>query len=196
MVNMVFHLIPARALPRTADGLAEAMRPGGRLLWSAPDLGPAPRETVLLHDPNRLLRVGGLEGRGGDRAPARAIAPMGARARSGRDAGSARVAQERADRRIRPRPLESEVVEAIGRRFDGATVAAADEMLAEDIVAGLLVPSNQAEFMPEISDRADRETVIRELMSSEVIPELRAGPAATGLGLDFHWVLGDHTCRA
>jgi SAM-dependent methyltransferase len=195
MVNMVFHLIPPRALPRTAAGLADAMRPGGRLLWSAPDLGPAPRETVLLHDPNRLLRERWLELLAGEREPAPAIAAIVTVARAGRDPGSARVAQERADRRIRPRPLESEVVEAIGRRFDGTTIAAADEMLAEDIVAGLLVPSNQAEFMPEIADRADREAVIRELMSAEVIPELRAGPAATGLGLDFHWVLGDYSRR-
>lgn len=30
-------------------------------------------------------------------------------------------------------------------------------------------------------------------MTTAVIPALRAGPAATGLGLDFHWVLGEHT---
>jgi SAM-dependent methyltransferase len=199
MVNMVFHLIPARALPRTADGIAAAMRPGGRLLWSAPDLGPAPRETVLLHDPNRLLRERWLELLAGKREPAAAIAAIAAiveRARSGRDAADARAAQERADRRIRPRPLASEVVEALAFHFDGETEDAAYEMLAGDIVAGLLVPSNQAEFMPEIEARADRELVIRELMTSEVIPVLRAGPAATGLGLDFHWVLGDHSRRA
>jgi SAM-dependent methyltransferase len=195
MVNMVFHLIPARALPRTVDGLADAVRAGGRLLWSAPDLGPAPRDTVLLHDPNRLLRELWLELLAGEREPAPAIAAIVARARAGRDAGSARADQERADRRIRPRPPASEVVAALDRRFDGATRTAAYEMLAEDIVDGLLVPSNQAEFMPEITDRADRETVIRELMAAAVIPDLRAGPAATGLGLDFHWVLGDHTRR-
>ena len=88
------------------------------------------------------------------------------------------------------------MVEALAADFDGGTEDAAYEMLAKDIVAGLLVPSNQAEFMPEIEARADREAVIRELMTSEVIPELRAGPAATGLGLDFHWVLGDLSRRA
>lgn len=195
MVNMVFHLIPARALPRTVDGLAEAIRPGGSLLWSAPDLGPAPRDTVLLHDPNRMLRERWLELLAGEREPRAPIAAIVARARADRDAGSAREAQERADRRIRPRPLLSEVVEALERRFDGGTRTAAYEMLAEDIVDGLLVPSNQAEFMPEIAEREDRETVIRELMSAEVIPALRAGPAATGLGLDFHWVLGDYSRR-
>jgi SAM-dependent methyltransferase len=195
MVNMVFHLIPARALPRTIDGLADAVRPGGRLLWSAPDLGPAPRDTVLLHDPNRLLRELWLELLAGEREPAPEVAAIVAQARTGRDAGSARADQERADRRIRPRPLASEVVAALERGFDGATRTAAYEMLAEDIVDGLLVPSNQAEFMPEIAARADRETVIRELMTAAVIPGLRAGPAATGLGLDFHWVLGDHTRR-
>jgi SAM-dependent methyltransferase len=196
MVNMVFHLIPARALPRTVDGLAATVRAGGRLLWSAPDLGPAPRGTVLLHDPNRLLRELWLELLAGGREPDPSIAGIVERARAGRDPAGARAAQKRADRRIRPRPLAGEVVEALGRRFDGETRTAAYEMLAEDIIAGLLVPSNQAEFMPEIAARDDRETVIRELMSTAVIPALRAGPAATGLGLDFHWVLGDHTRRA
>lgn len=196
MVNMVFHLIPARALPRTVDGLAEAIRPGGALLWSAPDLGPAPRDTVLLHDPNRMLRERWLELLAGEREPSPPIAAIVAEARAGRDPDSARAAQERADRRIRPRPLAGEVVEALERRFDGETRTAAYEMLAEDIVDGLLVPSNQAEFMPEIAVRDDRESVIRELMTAEVIPALRAGPAATGLGLDFHWVLGDYSRRA
>jgi hypothetical protein len=88
------------------------------------------------------------------------------------------------------------VVAALDRDFEATTTTAAFEMLAEDTVAGLLVPSNQAEFMPEIAARADREAVIRELMIAEVIPDLRSGPAATGLGLDFHWVLGDGTRRA
>lgn len=196
MVNMVFHLIPARALPRTTDALAAALRPGGRLLWSAPDLGPAAPETVLLHDPNRLLRERWLEFLAGERPPPAAIAAVVERARAGRDPGSARAAQERADRRIRPRPLAAEVVEALDRDFEGTIETGAYEMLAEDIVDGLLVPSNQAEFMPEIVDRSEREAVIRELMIAAVIPELRAGPAATGLGLDFHWVLGDGTRRA
>jgi hypothetical protein len=139
-----------------------------------------------------MLRELWLELLDGGHQPSAPVAAIVAQARAGRDPGSAREAQERANRRIRPRPLLSEVVEALSRRFDGETRTAAYEMLAEDIVDGLLVPSNQAEFMPEIAAREDRETVIRELMTTEVIPALRAGPAATGLGLDFHWVLGDH----
>jgi hypothetical protein len=68
-------------------------------------------------------------------------------------------------------------------------------MVAEDIVRGLLVPSNQAEFLPELTDRALREAVITDLMRNEVVPKLRQGPAATGLGLNFHWTLGAYRRR-
>ncbi len=179
MANMVFHLIPPRALDRTMDQLAGVLRPGGRVAWSAPDLGPAAPGTVLLHDPNRALRERLLERLGGELSEA-----------------ERREAQVRADRRIRPRPLAADVTAALDRSFAGETEAAAYEMLAEDIVNGLLVPSNQAEFLPEIPDRGDRERVIRELMLEEVLPELQDGPAGTGLGLNFHWTLGAFSRRA
>lgn len=179
MANMVFHLIPPRALGRTMDQLAGVLEPGAPLTWSAPDLGPAPPGTVLLHDPNRALRARLLELHG-DR--------LGEEER--------RQAQARADRRIRPRPLAADVTAALEPEFVGETAAAAYEMLAEDIVQGLLVPSNQAEFLPEIEDREQREETIRRLMLEEVLPEMREGPAATGLGLSFHWTLGAHARRA
>ncbi len=178
MANMVFHLIPARALERSMQQLAAVLKPGGRLLWSAPDLGPAGPSAVLLHDPNRALRERWLELHGADLDPEQR-----------------RVAQERADRRIRPRPLAREVAAALEPRFAGEIGTATYEMLAEDIVDGLLVPSNQAEFLPEISDRAERETTIRELMLGDVLPRLQEGPAGTALGLNFHWTLGDFSRR-
>ena len=178
MANMVFHLIPQRALERSMDGLAEVLVPGGRLLWSAPDLGPAPPGSVLLHDPNRALRERWLELHGKEL-----------------DQEARRAAQDRADRRIRPRPLATEVTAALAARFDGGIELASYEMLAEDVVRGLLVPSNQAEFLPEVPDREQREAAIRELMLREVLPRMREGPAGTSLGLNLHWTLGAYTRR-
>jgi SAM-dependent methyltransferase len=178
MANMVFHLIPAGALGRTMDQLASVLQSGGRLLWSAPDLGPPGPNAVLLHDPNRALRERWLELHGEN---------LGEETR--------RAAQERADRRIRPRPLAREVSGALAVRFSGEVELAAYEMLAEDIVRGLLVPSNQAEFLPEIPDRSEREETIRELMLGDVLPRLQAGPAGTALGLNLHWTLGAFSLR-
>jgi SAM-dependent methyltransferase len=178
MANMVFHLIPARALERSMEELAGVLRPDGRLLWSAPDLGPAGPHAVLLHDPNRALRERWLELHADG---------LGEEAR--------REAQERADRRIRPRPLASEVAAALEHRFSGEIELAAYEMQAEDIVRGLLVPSNQAEFLPEIPDREARERTIRELMLDDVLPRMQAGPAGTALGLNLHWTLGAFSRR-
>jgi SAM-dependent methyltransferase len=178
MANMVFHLIPKRALERSMQGLAEVLVPGGRLLWSAPDLGPAGPGSVLLHDPNRALRERWLELHGDEL-----------------DTEARRAAQERADRRIQPRPLAVDVAAALATRFDGEIETASREMLAEDVVRGLLVPSNQAEFLPEIPDRKRREATIRELMLGEVLPGMRKGDAGTSLGLNLHWTLGAFTRR-
>lgn len=195
MANMVFHLIPGRALERTMAGLAGVLAPGGTLAWSAPDLGPAGPEAVLLHDPNRLLRERWLELLAGGATSSPAATEAARQARAELDEAALAKAQDRADRRIRPRPLASEVDAALAPRFAGETRFATYEMLGEDVVRGLLVPSNQAEFLPEIADRAQREEVIRELMLDDVIPALRRGPAATGLGLNFHWTLGAYRRR-
>ncbi|HEX7243958.1 MAG TPA: class I SAM-dependent methyltransferase [Solirubrobacterales bacterium] len=198
MANMVFHLIPPKAMERTAAGLASVLVPGGTLAWSAPDLGPPGPEAVLLHDPNRALRERWLEllrdadPAGLPPAPAEAVR----QARAELDEQALAAAQRRAERRIRPRPLVDEVVAALSPHFDGETVATAYEMLGEEIVRGMLVPSNQAEYMPEIADRALREAVIRELMLKDVLPSLQAGPAGTALGLNYHWVLGRFSQRA
>jgi len=178
MANMVFHLIPKRALERSMSGLADVLVPEGRLAWSAPDLGPARSGSVLLHDPNRVLRERWLELHGSEL-----------------DEEAARAAQERADRRIQPRPLTSDVTTALAARFEGEIRLASYEMLSEDVVRGLLVPSNQAEFLPEVTDRGQREDTIRELMLGEVLPQMREGPAGTSLGINLHWTLGAYTRR-
>ncbi len=195
MANMVFHLIPAKALQKTMGGLANVLVPGGRLLWSAPDLGPAGPEAVLLHDPNRALRERWLQLLGGAESFSPTVAEAARIAREELDEEALREAQDRADRRIRPRPLAAEVIAALETRFVGETEVATYEMVGEDMVRGLLVPSNQAEFLPEIADRGHREAVIRELMLNDVLPKLRQGPAATGLGLNFQWTLGSYERR-
>jgi hypothetical protein len=106
-----------------------------------------------------------------------------------------RAAQQRADRRIRPRPLAAEVTAALAPAFAGEVELRANEMRSEEIVRGLLVPSNQAEYLPEIGERELRERVIRELMEKDVLPRLRRGAAGTALGLNLHWTLGAFSKR-
>ena len=198
MANMVFHLIPPRARDRAVDGLASVLGRGGRLLWSAPDLGPRGPYAVLLHDPNRALRERWLELLGDDRTPqqlADEVSPDVAKAveivRESLDEEALREAQHRADRRILPRPLAADVVTSLERRFNGKIEQRSYEMLHDDILRGLLVPSNQAEYLPEIADRGMREAVIRELMTEEVLPAMQASPAGTAFGLNLHWTLGE-----
>jgi SAM-dependent methyltransferase len=179
MANMVFHLIPARALPSAMEGLAGVLAPGGRLLWSSPDLGPPGPHAVLLHDPNRSLRARALE-----RLESEGV-----------DEESMRAARQRAERRILPSPMASDVDDALARHFDGEIGLRAYEMRAEEIVRGLLVPSNQAEYLPEIEDPERRKEIISELMLGDVIPAMQEGPAGTALGLNLHWTLGAHTKR-
>ena len=175
MANMVFHLIPAAALGQVAAELASVVAPGGRLLWSSPDLGPPEAYTVLFHDPNRELRKRWLE-----RLRRKALPPA-----------VLREAQGRADKRILPEARRADdVAEALGRHFDGAITRPSFEILAEEVLLALLVPSNQREYLPEVDDPRQREEMIRTLMLDEVLPAMQAGPAGTSLGLNLQWTLG------
>jgi hypothetical protein len=55
---------------------------------------------------------------------------------------------------------------------------------------GILVPSNQAEYLPEIPEREPRETVIRELMLGDVLPRMQKESARAVVGLNVQWALG------
>jgi SAM-dependent methyltransferase len=205
MANMVFHLIPPRALERAAADLARVLTPGGSLLWSSPDLGPPGPYAVLLHDPNRALRERWLELLAGEHSPgplphenSDARPPLTAlvrdsvrRARASLDPAALREAQGRADRRILPRAhAADDVVAALDSHFSGKVEFRTYEMLSEEVLDALLVPSNQAEYLPEIADRALREELIRELMLAEVLPAMQLQPAGTALGLNLQWTLG------
>ena len=100
-------------------------------------------------------------------------------AREGLDPERMRAAQQRADRRILPHPLAADVEAALERGFDGRTETRTYEMTSEEIVEALSVPSNQAEFLPELADPELRAAVIRELMR-DVLSEMRAGTGGNG----------------
>jgi len=109
------------------------------------------------------------------------------------DGAKMRAAQARADRRVLPQPNDAgEVGDAVARHFAGEARVElqAHELLGDDIVDTLLVPSNQAEYLSEIEDRPLREAAIRELMLGSVIPELQDRAAGTAHGLNVQWTLG------
>jgi hypothetical protein len=101
-----------------------------------------------------------------------------------------RSARSRANRRVLPDPLTADVEAALSKSFTGEIQHRTFEMRTEEIVDALLVPSNQAEYLPEIEDARLREHVVRELMLEEVLPALRRGEAGTALGLNLDWTLG------
>ncbi|HVS29016.1 MAG TPA: class I SAM-dependent methyltransferase [Solirubrobacteraceae bacterium] len=196
MANMVFHLIPPRALQRVAAELAGVTAPGGRLLWSSPDLGPAGEYAVLFHDPNRALRGRWLELLDGASASAARVREAVREVRATLDARGMSEAQARADRRVFPQAnAAADVAAALANHFTGGAQLERQtyEILPHDLLDTMLVPSNQGEYLPEISDRALREDVIRELMLGEVVPAMREGPACTAVGLNVQWTLGAAT---
>jgi hypothetical protein len=194
----VFHLIPPRALARAAADLASAVRPGGSLTWSSPDLSPAGPSAVLFHDPNRVLRRHWLEA-----LSERSATPLGpavaeavAHVRETLDADALIQAQRRADRHILPQPTAATaVVDALEPHFAGVLSRPTFEMPDRETLAALLVPSNQREYLPEIGDRRLRERVIKELMTQQVLPELEAHGARTADGLDIQWSIGSFVRR-
>jgi len=178
MANMVFHLVPPQALERMAEELGGVTDGAGRLVWSSPDLGPPGPYAVLFHDANRALRKRCLQLLADGRLPGQGARPHG---------------QRRADRRVRHHPnAADDVVGALTEHFLGEAELKLEthEILEEDILDTLLVPSNQREYLSEIADRRLREKVIRDLMAEEVLPTMRQGPAGTAVGLNVQWTLG------
>jgi len=198
MSNMVFHLVRPGALASMATELAGVTEDGGALFWSAPDIGPPGPFAVLFHDANRALRRRWLEFLESDRDLFAGGALRDA-TRQIRDSlndqarGAARV---RANRRVLPEPnVVTDVFDALAKAFAGPSELRIEthELLVEDVVDTLLVPSNGREYLPEIEDREVREGVIRELMLDHVLPAMRAGAAGTAGGLSVQWTLGMHT---
>jgi SAM-dependent methyltransferase len=189
MANMVFHLLREGAMQRAADSIAAVLAPGGRLVFSAPDLAPATRHSVLFHDPNRLLRRHWLEAL--DAAdPGACPSPLREAVALARSAPR-HLTQQRADRRILPTPQSVEdVAAALERSLTGTTSRQTFELLLEESLATALIPSNQAEYLAEITDRTVREEVIRYIMREYVFPGLSTGPAGTGLGFNIEWKFG------
>jgi SAM-dependent methyltransferase len=204
MANMVFHLVPRRALESMATGLAEVTAPGGCLVWSAPDIGPAGPHAVLFHDANRALRrrwLAFLDGDGaaadlvrGDSPAAHALREAIRRIRDGLNDAAKRDARTRANRRVLPEAnVAQAVVDALASKFCGSAELKLEthELLVQDVVDTLLVPANQTEYLPEIADPAVREALIRELMLGDVLPALRAQGAGTAGGVNVQWTLGE-----
>jgi hypothetical protein len=194
MANMVFHLIPPTVLEGVGQELATVMRPGAPLVWSSPDIGPADDWTVLFHDPNRALRARWLdlvdEADPAGAGPRLAEAIAGAARLDPAERGAARA---RADRRILPVANDaSDVADALARHLDGTIELRSYEMLDEEIVDALLVPSNNSEYLPEVPDRELREEVARTLMRDHVLPAFAASGAGTALGVNVQWALGEY----
>ena len=207
IANMVFHLIPERALSQVASELASVTRPGGRLLWNSPDLGPPDKYTVLFHDPNRLLRKRWVQLLRGESSLEEVASRNGhfaeprpswfyetiAEVREVTTAEKLREAQARADRRVLPQANPgSKVADALDAAFGGEAYVDHQgyELLADDVVDTLLVPSNQAEYLAEVEDRDSREAIIRDLMLNSVVPEMQAQEAGTAQGVNVQWTLG------
>jgi len=194
--SMVFHLIKPRAFGRVVDGLGELMATGSRLLWNTPDVGPAGPWAVLFHDPNRALRAHWKALVAGDlqaRTPLQRDAVAVARHQR---AGAPLIADDRADKRIlKDANTGTGLAGMLSTRFRGTITTQAHEIADRETLDTLLVPSNQAEYLPEIEVPALREALIEELLTGDVLPVLHAGPAGTALGYNVHWTFGDFRRR-
>ncbi|MEA2127382.1 MAG: hypothetical protein QOJ85_273 [Solirubrobacteraceae bacterium] len=190
--SMVFHLIKPRAFGRVVDGLGELMRPGSRLVWSTPDVGPAGPWAVLFHDPNRALRAHWKALVEGDAEPRSALQRDAVAVGRHQRNGAPLIADGRADKRIlKDANTATGLGEMLSARFTGTITTEAHEIADRETLDTLLVPSNQGEYLPEIEDVAIREALIEELLTGGVLPVLHDGPAGTALGYNVHWTFGD-----
>ncbi len=207
--SMVLHLVPPKALPVLIAGVAEALRPGGAFLWNTPDTAPAPVDAVVIHAANRRLR-GLLSAVLDDEAHlCSLIASLPEAERERYEHLPARIRAIRQgltpDQRARlralgakqvlPVPTEvSEIQARLSEHFAGTTSTSMSVLTEEDAIALALLPANQRYF-GELPERGCREDLIRLLLRTEILPELRAGPAGNPTGLNLHWTFGRYVRR-
>ncbi len=210
MASMVLHLVPPRALPTVFEGIARVVKPDGRFIWNAPDLGPPLPASVPFHEPNRRLRRRALQMLGDPAGLGPLLAALPAPERREFEGLTAAVAgavgrlspedrrraEREADRQILPHPTSTALVErGLRTFFEGGVSMKAFEMTAQDALDAILVPANQR-YLAELGDRAVRETLLRLLMTHDVLPALLGGPAATATGFNVCWTFGDFVPRA
>jgi SAM-dependent methyltransferase len=209
IASMVFHLVPPRALRTMVADLAEVLKPSGRLLWHAPDIGPSPHDALLFHDPNRLLRrtfIACLDGFQNldhtlaivppeRRSHYRDLPCLLRETRSRLSIDQRATAQTVADRQILPVANTLSALNAeLEQRFNGGIDTKAFEIRDVDALDAILVPSNQR-YLQEIDDLDARRRLTTLLMQHAVMPEVLGGPAATTYGFSVHWTLGEHTLK-
>lgn len=190
--SMVFHLIRPGPFERVARELANALSPGGSVLWNAPDLAPADPSSVLFHDPNRMLRHRWKALLSG------AVIPMTDIERQAtEDAANAIVDDARANRRILAHPNRADAVASVlAKHLEGSWQTGRYEMTGRETLDAICVPSNHREFLPEISRDNLRLAFITELMTAQILPALHNGPAGTGLGHSIQWTWGESFAQA
>lgn len=195
MASMVFHLIPPRAMVPLAANLASVLSPGGRLVWNTPDVGPTQQFAALFHDPNRALRTRWKQLLAQSPVDGTVAAPVRRALQAAANLSEAdlQAAQARADRRILPVAQDAgHVHDALSAHLRGRSETMSYEMLDDEFLDALLVPSNQAEFLAEIDDPEIRAGLVRSLMVDEILPALGRGPAGTGHGLNVQWTFGTY----
>jgi SAM-dependent methyltransferase len=210
IASMVFHLIPRSAFSRLFCDLAAVLRDDGILLWHSPDIGPAPADAVLFHEPNRRLRrevIRLMNDPGAlaaivDRVPDeerdqyRDLSPLL------RDAGrrltpqARAAAQAAADRQILPAANDAGTIEqALAPWFEGEIFTRSFEMRPDDSIRAMLIPSNQR-YLPEIENLQARAQLTSLLMHHAVLPALCESLAGTAYGFSMHWTYGRHALKA
>lgn len=186
--SMVFHLIRPQAFERVACELANALLPGGSLLWNSPDLAPTGSSAVLFHDPNRMLRRRWKALLSGALAPATDIERQAVAS-----AANASLDDARANRRILACPNRADALaHSLAKQLDGGWRTGSHEMTGRETLDAICVPSNHREFLPEIPHDELRTAFVTELMTTQILPALHNGPAGTGLGHSVHWTWGEH----
>lgn len=200
----VLHLIPLRSFSQFAEGLRDVLRPKGSFFWDSPDLGPAPEDSILFHDPFRATRQIVLRALANEHDLSETIARLGRSAREEYGDVAQRLADERqsstpAARQaarhaagkqiISPAHPSASIADHLSAHLEGEISFEKIEMLPQEYLDVALVPSNQR-YLLEIESSELRRALTSLVMLHEVFPSIRSGASATREGYRVHWSFG------
>ena len=181
VANMVFHLVPPKALHAAFGGVRRAMVHGALLVWTAPDLEHRSTRGLLFHDANRQVRAEFERLVAAGRVEIDTDVPVGA------PVTITAASRALATKQIPDPPLSAAAVFAAFRsHFDGGTFRLATPITPSAVRRAALLSPNLRN-LNEIKGDDHRRAVCEAILDRWVLPEMFADGATQR---PLHWTVG------
>jgi hypothetical protein len=199
IASMVFHLLPLKTLSDIIQDFAFILKKNGLLLWNSPDIGPVLQGSVLVHDPDRMLRkmvLNLLKNELPDSIISKISSIDEQLLNRIRHLGSHLTKEEfeeasaLAKLQILEVPISHDTIaNLLSLSFYGNITFTNAPMTEQDSLDLISVPSNHRHYLFEIKEEKTRLHLIQLLMRHFILPQFY--DAKPQRQFNLHWTIGE-----